>query len=112
MRVSVGGIRVGVGARWKGDFHAPPTPTPTPTPTQLPLPLQLTLIPQTHSEVAPTHPSDSRSHSSLRRTALIATLIVGAATARAQQPPYRNSSLPTPTRVKDLLGRMTPEEKF
>lgn len=28
------------------------------------------------------------------------------------QPPYKNKNLPVDTRVKDLLGRMTPEEKF
>lgn len=27
-------------------------------------------------------------------------------------PPYKNAALPIPERVKDLLGRMTPEEKF
>jgi len=32
--------------------------------------------------------------------------------ALAQRPPYKNSSLPIETRVKDLLSRMTPEEKF
>lgn len=35
------------------------------------------------------------------------------ATARAQStPPYRNATLPVADRVKDLLGRMTLEEKF
>ncbi len=28
------------------------------------------------------------------------------------QPPYKNAGLPIPERVKDLLARMTPEEKF
>jgi len=27
-------------------------------------------------------------------------------------PPYKNASLPTSERVKDLVARMTPEEKF
>lgn len=43
----------------------------------------------------------------------IAGLLVAAASlAGAQTLPYRDSSLPIETRVRDLLGRMTPDEKF
>src|SRR5579872_2946246 len=104
MRVSVSRSKVEVGARWEWDSHS--------TPTRTQLPLVLTLIPQTHSELAPTHPSDSNSHSSLLCCALVVSLMFTGAAARAQQPLYKNSKVPTAERVRDLLGRMTLEEKF
>ena len=42
-------------------------------------------------------------------------LLVSSGSARAQQPsrpPYRDPARPVAERVRDLLGRMTPEEKF
>jgi beta-glucosidase len=39
-------------------------------------------------------------------------LLRGGAVLRAQQPAYKNSTLPVDVRVHDLLGRMTIEEKF
>lgn len=42
---------------------------------------------------------------------LVLTLVLFTYTS-AQIAPYKNSSLPIPTRVNDLLGRMTLEEKF
>ncbi len=53
---------------------------------------------------------------SARREArrLLSAIVVVAALglAPAQPPPYKNASLPVDARVKDLLGRMTLEEKF
>ena len=46
----------------------------------------------------------------MRRLAL--ALVVAAAPLTAQQPPYRDASLSTAVRARDLLGRMTLEEKF
>ncbi|MBP6715312.1 MAG: glycoside hydrolase family 3 protein, partial [Acidobacteria bacterium] len=51
------------------------------------------------------------------RTARIAAVLIALAlsglTVRAQDPPpYKNASLPVADRVKDLIGRMTLEEKF
>lgn len=47
------------------------------------------------------------------RTSYIFCFILCAFTTKAQtQPLYKNSNLPVDTRVKDLLSRMTPEEKF
>ena len=45
--------------------------------------------------------------------ALLALLVLAPAAA-AQEPaaPYRNAALPIETRVRDLLSRMTLEEKF
>ncbi|WP_295125267.1 glycoside hydrolase family 3 N-terminal domain-containing protein [uncultured Chitinophaga sp.] len=45
----------------------------------------------------------------LSATLFITTLCL---TANAQQLPYKNKNLPVEQRVQDLLGRMTPEEKF
>lgn len=39
-------------------------------------------------------------------------LCILSAVQSQQTPPYRNPSLPVETRVKDLLSRMSPEEKF
>jgi beta-glucosidase len=40
-------------------------------------------------------------------------LLAGSASAQGRTPlPYRDARLPTETRVRDLLGRMTPDEKF
>ncbi|MBC6492014.1 glycoside hydrolase family 3 C-terminal domain-containing protein [Flavihumibacter stibioxidans] len=48
-----------------------------------------------------------------RLLALTITLFIGASSAHSQSiPPYKNPKLPIETRVKDLLTRMTPEEKF
>lgn len=41
-----------------------------------------------------------------------AALILCAVQARAQQPLYRDSTQTVDARVRDLIGRMTPEEKF
>lgn len=47
------------------------------------------------------------------RKLLVACIIFGSRMAIAQDLlPYRNHELPVETRVKDLLSRMTPEEKF
>ncbi|MBP9898383.1 MAG: hypothetical protein KBF28_08430, partial [Gemmatimonadales bacterium] len=46
----------------------------------------------------------------MRRIALLVVLL--APPLAAQQPPYRDAALPTATRARDLLGRMTLEEKF
>jgi beta-glucosidase len=45
------------------------------------------------------------------RAALLSLLLAGA-TLGAQEPAYKNPQLPVSERVKDLLGRMTLEEKF
>ena len=51
-----------------------------------------------------------------RQAVLIALMAAAAPTstaaAQAGNEPYRNATLPVDARVKDLLGRMTPEEKF
>ena len=49
-----------------------------------------------------------------RVRALLLGLLIGAAQAGAQAPsaPYRNATLPVEERVRDLLGRMTLDEKF
>ena len=48
-----------------------------------------------------------------RRVVLLcASLLSCAAALPAQQPAYKNSALPPAERVRDLLGRMTLEEKF
>ncbi|MFI5231860.1 MAG: glycoside hydrolase family 3 C-terminal domain-containing protein [Gemmatimonadales bacterium] len=48
-----------------------------------------------------------------RRLAFLSVaLLCGGGTLRAQQPAYKNPALPTAARVRDLLGRMTTEEKF
>ena len=39
-------------------------------------------------------------------------LLVSSFVTGAQPPPYRDRTLPIDARVKDLLGRMTLEEKF
>ena len=46
----------------------------------------------------------------MTRNALLAVLL--AVPLAAQQPPYRDTSLPSALRARDLLGRMTLEEKF
>lgn len=43
---------------------------------------------------------------------LFLLIITSIITAAQPVPPYKNAALPIPERVKDLLGRMTPEEKF
>ena len=50
----------------------------------------------------------------LRFPTVLLALLVLARTADAQAPaaPYRNATLPIEARVRDLLGRMTLEEKF
>ena len=49
----------------------------------------------------------------LSRAALnLVVLLAAVAFAPAQPPPYKDASLPVEARVKDLLGRMTLEEKF
>jgi beta-glucosidase len=49
----------------------------------------------------------------LSRAALrLLVLLAAVAFAPPQPPPYRDASLPVDARVKDLLGRMTLEEKF
>lgn len=55
-----------------------------------------------------------RTSEPVRRTlfALCIALISGAASLSAQTPEYKNAALPIATRVRDLLGRMTLEEKF
>ncbi len=45
------------------------------------------------------------------KTLLVLTLIVGFSSSYKVDPPYKNAKLPIATRVKDLLGRMTLEEK-
>ncbi len=45
------------------------------------------------------------------KTFLALTLIVGFSSSYKVDPPYKNAKLPIATRVKDLLGRMTLEEK-
>ncbi|MEP6621546.1 MAG: glycoside hydrolase family 3 N-terminal domain-containing protein [bacterium] len=47
----------------------------------------------------------------LLATVLLLVTAVREANAQARAP-YRDASLPIPDRVKDLLGRMTPDEKF
>jgi beta-glucosidase len=47
-----------------------------------------------------------------RANALIALFFSCILSFAQTLPPYRNAALPIPERVKDLLGRMTPEEKF
>ena len=49
---------------------------------------------------------------SLVSTMVVAVLLAPVARSSAQVPPYRNARLPTDARVRDLLGRMTLEEKF
>lgn len=46
------------------------------------------------------------------RLAVLAALLVGGANVAAAQAPYRDATLPVDARVRDLLGRMTVEEKF
>jgi beta-glucosidase len=46
------------------------------------------------------------------RGALVAALLLAHAGGAAAQAPYRNPALPVEARVRDLLGRMTVEEKF
>src|SRR5690606_35262011 len=63
-----------------------------------------------------TMPAGSRAHRSpLAVLALLACLLASPAPAFAQAtgtPPYRDARLPTDARVRDLLARMTLEEKF
>src|SRR5215831_10371555 len=42
---------------------------------------------------------------------VVASMVLAAGAALAQQPAYLNPSLPVDARVKDLVGRMTLEEK-
>lgn len=46
----------------------------------------------------------------MKKVTLIFLTLLSLAQAKAQ--PYKNTQLPVETRVKDLLARMTPEEKF
>src|SRR5690349_2351601 len=48
----------------------------------------------------------------IRHVAASAALMLGAAAPVAAQAPYRNPKLPVEQRVRDLLARMTVEEKF
>jgi len=49
----------------------------------------------------------------LVRTAALAAMLLLVANVPARDlPDYKNAALPTEQRVRDLLGRMTPEEKF
>lgn len=52
----------------------------------------------------------------MRARLLVALIVISAlpASLRAQaaQPPYKNSAVPVNERVRDLLARMTPQEKF
>ena len=43
---------------------------------------------------------------------VVAVLLAPVPRSSAQVPLYRNARLPTDARVRDLLGRMTLEEKF
>lgn len=47
-----------------------------------------------------------------RNNLFVVTCILFTSWASAQQAPYKNAKLPVEERVKDLLQRMTPEEKF
>ncbi len=110
MRESVSGRGVGVGAQRESDSHSAPTPTllPLPLNSHLTSLSSLKLIPNLLQLIPPTQ---TRTRLCFRR-ALIFALICISTTARAQQPLYKNSKLPTADRVRDLLGCMTPEEKF
>lgn len=57
------------------------------------------------------HPQLNHPGSILRAFTAGVLVMCGTAVARAQLP-YQDRSLPIATRVQDLLGRMTPEEKF
>ena len=58
-------------------------------------------------------PGAVRSHRRVTLAAVVFALALGAAMASAQTPlAYRDARLPTADRVRDLLGRMTLEEKF
>ena len=46
----------------------------------------------------------------LARGACVPALLLGP--AAAAQAPYKDATLPVETRVRDLIGRMTVEEKF
>ncbi|GHN01278.1 glucan 1,4-alpha-glucosidase [Cytophagales bacterium WSM2-2] len=48
----------------------------------------------------------------MKRFCLLTILLFVSASLIAQTPDYKNPKLPTGQRVKDLLSRMTPEEKF
>src|SRR5687768_5034612 len=48
----------------------------------------------------------------LRRLRTGLLLVAAATPLAAQQPEYRDATRPIETRVRDLLGRMTPDEKF
>jgi beta-glucosidase len=48
----------------------------------------------------------------LPAVALLLGLCPGVLTAQGAVPPYRRADLPVEQRVQDLVGRMTPEEKF
>ena len=48
----------------------------------------------------------------MRRYLLFLIVFIIGLNGMAQMPPYKNPKLPTDERVKDLLSRMTPEEKF
>lgn len=49
----------------------------------------------------------------MKKNVFCCILFIISLQTHAQQPvPYKNASLPIPERVKDLLQRMTPEEKF
>ncbi len=48
----------------------------------------------------------------MRKLFWILFCLIVSAEVNAQVLPYKNPALPVETRVKDLLGRMTPEEKF
>ncbi len=48
----------------------------------------------------------------MKKLLCIVLSLIWLTTASAQTLPYKNATLPVETRVKDLLGRMTAEEKF
>src|SRR5262245_55173830 len=47
-----------------------------------------------------------------KRFAVLVCLLMGSLSSYSQKLPYKNPALSVDERVKDLLGRMTPEEKF
>src|SRR5258705_4412575 len=49
---------------------------------------------------------------SVRFRVLVSVLALASASPAQSAPPYRDARLPADARVRDLLGRMTLEEKF
>ncbi|NCI46989.1 glycoside hydrolase family 3 protein [Sediminibacterium soli] len=48
----------------------------------------------------------------MKKNGLLLWMVLSVTVLQAQLPAYKNSALPVSERVSDLLGRMTPEEKF